>query len=94
MLLGLYRLQRTVVTRSGVWVRSDIRARILTWDQIAAVHDPGRWAVTDTLTLTTTTGEQVATHIPRDRHAALESYATAHRGRTSLEPGQSGEEGA
>ncbi|MGZ4598593.1 hypothetical protein [Oryzihumus sp.] len=50
--------------------------------------------MTDTLTLTTTTGEQVATHIPRDRHAALESYATAHRGRTSLEPGQSGEEGA
>ena len=92
-LLVLDRLQRTVVTRSGVRVRTDIRARTLTWDQIRAIHDPGRWAVTDTLTLSTTTGEQVATHIPRDRHAALEAFAAAHGARSTPEGGQPGTEG-
>jgi len=89
-LVGLQRAQCTVVSESGLRVRPGLRARTFTWDQLHAIHDLGRWS--GTLALTTTTGEQVPTHIPRDRRAELEAYATAHGAGATPEPGPPGTE--
>jgi len=91
-LVGLQRAQGTVVSESGLRVRPNLRARTFTWDQLHAIHDSGRWGWSGTLALTTTAGELVPTHIPRDRRAELEAYATAHGAGATPEPGPPGTE--
>ena len=72
-------LEGTVIEPDGVRVRRGMRWRRLSWKQVRSINHPGRWQQQQTLSLTTTTGDTLITHVPTALHSELEQYAAAHR---------------
>ena len=50
---------------------------------------PSRWSPTQALSVTTTDGQVIATHVPADLHEEVVTYVAEHRSsrpRTAIEP--------
>ena len=73
------RSQRTVIDPHGLRVKVGWRWRDLPWDEVRSVDAPSRWSPTQVLSVTTTAGEVIATHVPTDLHEDLVVYAAEHR---------------
>ena len=71
--------QRTVTAPRGLRVKVGWRWRDLPWDEVRSVDAPSRWSPTQVLTVTTTAGEVIATHVPAALHEDLVAYAAEHR---------------
>jgi hypothetical protein len=54
------------------------RWRDLTWDQVRSVDAPSRLHPSQVLSVTTTGGEVIATHVPAALHQDLVAYAAQH----------------
>jgi DNA primase len=71
--------QRTVIAPYGLRAKVGWRWRDLTWDEIGSVDAPSRWAPTQVLSVTTTDGQVIATHVPAGLHREVVAYAGEHR---------------
>ena len=71
--------QRTVIAPRGLRVKAGWRWSDLTWDDVRSVDAPSRWSPTQVLSVTTTDGDVIATHVPADLHQDLVAYVAEHR---------------
>jgi hypothetical protein len=71
--------QRTVIDPRWLRVKVGWRWRDLIWNEVRSVDVPSRRSPTQVLSVTTTSGDVIATHVPADLHQDLVTYAAEHR---------------
>jgi hypothetical protein len=71
--------QRTVIGPRSLRVKLGWRWRDLTWDEVGLVDAPSRWSPPQVLSVTTTGGEVIATHVPAALHQDVVAFAAEHR---------------
>jgi hypothetical protein len=71
--------QDTIIAPHGCRVKVGGGGATHPWDQVRSLDAPSRWHLTQFLSVTTTGGEVIATHVPAALHQDLVAYAAEHR---------------
>ena len=87
LLLWNWLSERTVISPDGIEVKRNFRWRRLRWDEVRSIEEPTVWDLeTNSLKLTTATGDRISTHVPNRLREELAAYADAHRTEASAGP--------
>ena len=70
---------QTVVGPDGIEIRTGLRSRKTSWDEVELVVPPTAWDPQPTLTVRLVGGTDLLTDVPRSHRDALAAYAQAHR---------------